>query len=295
MMSNLESIQEKHMCKISKYVEKTADGKYIGLIYKRTLVKEDCPDNGKVYVGATTDPKGRDSNWRKKNSHTYGGKKITEARTLYPDLDNWASEYIETVEAETPEELSKLLEEREDYWINELDAIENGFNTYTNKNRVFTPEHCANISQHHQNNLTAETRAKISLSLKGRKLSDETKKKISKANSGKQRTPEQKAAQSERMKGHEPVAASEGLKKFIEEHGHGPTLGIKLSDEARAHMKAAKQKSGIDTIATYPDGSEVEYPTMLDAAKATGHNVGSVSNNIKSGGITMKGYKFRKA
>ena len=50
MMSNLESIQEKHMCKISKYVEKTADGKYIGRIYKRTLVKEDCPDNGKVYV-----------------------------------------------------------------------------------------------------------------------------------------------------------------------------------------------------------------------------------------------------
>ena len=41
-------------------------------------------------------------------------------------------------------------------------------------------------------------------------------------------------------------------------------------------------------------GERQEYPTMLDAAKGIGHNVGSVANAVKSGGITKKGYKFEK-
>ncbi len=280
------------MARISKNVEKS-NGKYVGYIYGRQLVAPG-PDKGKWYVGETTDKKGRESNWKKTHNESYGGQKITEARKTYSNIDTeWCTEWLERVEADSKEDLSKLLDECEDSWMVKKDSVKNGFNDYKNSGRHFSDEHRKNISKGHRNYQTDETKEKIRQATLGKKHTAETKQKISDGNKGKKRTPEQKAAQSTRMKGKEPVAASEGLRKYIEEHGHGPTKGVKQSPEARANMKAAQQTRGKDTIATFPDGHEKRFSTMLDAAKATGHNIGSVGNCVKSGGTTKKGYKFR--
>lgn len=281
------------MARISKYVEITPEGKYVGYIYGRELIASGN-DNGKWYVGATTNKKGRESNWRKRNNISYGGKKITEARRTYSDVDkDWSSTILERIVADTEDLLSRLLDEHEDDWMDTKDSVRNGFNDYKNCERHFSEEHRANISKNHRDYQTEETRKKLSEANKGHVVSEETKQKISEGNTGKVRTPEQRSAQSERMKGQVPVAATAAAKEWVKQNGaYWKTHPI--SDETKAKMKAVHQERGITVIATFPDGTEHEYPTMLDAAKATGHNIGSVDNCVKRGGTTKDNFKFRK-
>lgn len=281
------------MARISKYVEITPDGKYVGHIYGRELIAPGS-DNGKWYVGETTDPNGRDANWRKSNNRNYGGKKITEARRLYSDLVNdWRTTELERIEADSKEELSRLIDKREDWWMDAKDSVRNGFNDYKNSERHFSEEHCANIRKTHRDYQTEATKKKLSEANMGHIVSDETRKKISAGNTGKVRTPEQKAAQSERMKGQVPVAATAAAKEWVKQNGGGYWKNHPIPQETKDKMKAVQQERGIAVIATFPDGTEHEYPTMLDAAKATGHNIGSVDNCVKHGGITKKNFKFR--
>lgn len=77
---------------------------------------------------------------------------------------------------------------------------------------------------------------------KQRVVSEETKAKISVSNKGKTRTAEQKRASSERLKGKVPEAANEGAKKWHKKNGGSYWKGKKMSDEAKAYMKAAQQK-----------------------------------------------------
>lgn len=281
------------MARISKYVERTPEGKYVGYIYDRELIRE-CIEKGKHYVGATTDKNGRDSNWRKRNNKSYGGKKITEARRTYSDVDkDWSSTILERIEADSKEELSRLLDKREDDWMDCLDSVKNGFNDYKNSERHFSDEHKANISRNHRDYQTEDTKKKLSEANKGHVVSEETKQKISEGNTGKVRTPEQRSAQSERMKGQVPVAATAAAKEWVKQNGaYWKTHPI--SDETKAKMKAVHQERGTTVIATFPDGTEHEYPTMLDAAKDTNHNVGSIDNCVKRGGTTKDNFKFRK-
>lgn len=282
------------MAKISKYVEKTPEGKYVGYIYGRELVAPGN-DNGKWYVGATTEKNGRESNWRKKNNKSYGGKKITEARRTYSDVDkDWSSVVLERIEADTEDILSQLLDEREDDWMDVKDSVNNGFNDYKNCERHFSKEHCANISKNHRDYQTEETKKKLSEANMGHIVSEETKQKISEGNTGKVRTPKQRSAQSERMKGQVPVAATEAAKEWVKQNGGGYWSNHPISDETKAKMKAVQQERGTAVIATFLDGTEHDYPTMLDAAKDTNHNVGSIDNCVKRGGTTKDNFKFRK-
>lgn len=98
---------------------------------------------------------------------------------------------------------------------------------------------------------------------------------------------------SARMKGKVPEAAIAGAKEWVKQNG-GYWKTHPISDEAKAKMKAAKQASGTDCVATFPDGHEETFPTMLDAAKATGLNAGSVKYSIDHNSTTYNGYKFRK-
>lgn len=281
------------MARISKQVEITPEGKYVGHIYGRELIVPG-DDYGKWYVGETTDLNGRDKNWLKESNQNYGGKKITEARKLYSDfLNDWNTIELERIEADSKEELSRLIDEREDWWIDAKDSLRNGFNEYKNSERHFSKAHKANISRNHRKYQSLATRKKLSEANKGHAVSNETKQKISEGNTGKVRTPEQRSAQSERMKGTTPTAATAGAKEWVKQNGaYWKTHPI--PGETKTKMKAAQQERGTAVIATFPDGTEHDYPTMLDAAKATGHNIGSVDNCVKRGGTTKKNFKFRK-
>lgn len=280
---------------MSKNPKINEDGKYEGVIYKYTN-----KTTSKPYVGETDNEESRRKSWNRRSDSAYGGKKIKEARQTYgTSEDAWDYEVLEKILSDTHEDQLNQLTEREEYWIRKEDAVENGYNNSYgkgNKGIKFDPERAKRCGdsmrgKHH----TPEAKEKISKALTGRKSSDETKQKISQKLKGIRRTPEQRKAMSEARKGKVPLAAKEGADKWREENGGSYWKGRKMSTEARAKMKSIQQGKGTSCVATFPDGHEENYNTMLDAAKATGHNVGSVASAIKTDGITKNGYKFRKS
>ena len=89
------------------------------------------------------------------------------------------------------------------------------------------------------------------------------------------------------------MAATEAAKEWVKQNG-SYWKNHPIPDEAKANMKKAQQLRGTDCIATFPDGHEEAFPTMLDAANATGLNVGSVKYSIDHNSTTRNGIKFRK-
>lgn len=275
--------------------------KYEGVIYKRTLIapqSKGTTDYGKIYIGQTDNMAERNTNWEKSKNQNYGGRKITEARKKYGvGKDAWKTEILEKVFADTQRDLKKKLQTKETEYITKYNSVENGFNgSYGNgmQGMQHTDSSKEKIKKHHRHYQTNKTKKKISKSQKGKKVSFATREKIRIANTGKKRSLEQRAAMSNSRKGKEPLAASQGLKAYCAQHGHGPTKGITQSPEARLNMKKAQQARGINTIVLFPDGTEKIFPTMLDAAKAAGVGVGSVFHCIKSGGKTKNGFQFRQ-
>ena len=106
-----------------------------------------------------------------------------------------------------------------------------------------------------------------------------------------------KQAQSKRLKGIEPKAASEAAKAWREQNGGNYWTGKKMSSEAKANMSAAQRKRAITIKAHYPDGGEKIFETMLDAATELGIGTGSIHNNLKHSSPDFKtkgGYWFEK-
>ena len=278
---------------MSKHPEKTEDGKYRGVIYERHNKATD-----QSYVGKTDNEKIRKQSWNNKGSRSYGGKKIMEARKEYgTGPDAWDYNVLEEIFSDTHEELDAKLKERETHWIREKDTVENGYNhSYGDGNLGIEYDEerrkqCGNAmrGKHH----TEETKAILRQKNKGVPRPDEVKAKISRATKGLKRTEAQKQAQSARQKGKVPVAATEAAKEWVKQNG-SYWKNHPIPDEAKANMKKAQQLRGTDCIATFPDGSEKTFPTMLDAANATGLNVGSVKYSIDHNSTTRNGFKFRK-
>ena len=286
-------MKEKINFQENKSAHQSSGGLLSGVIYRYTL-KTPGIDCGKVYIGHTMHEHQRKRQWNNLHNSRYGGDKIQNARAKY-GVKDWNYDVLEALTAATEEDLRAKLRQRETYWITKEFADTNGFNSCKGsgmQGKHHTAHSKQLISQNHRSYQTANAKTKISSSMKGRVVSQATKSKISAGNKGKKRTPAQNQAQSKRLKGIEPKAASAGLQAYIQKNGHGPTLGIKQSVQARANMKKAQQSRGTITYAIFPDAHEEQFPTMLDAAKATGHMVGSVANAIKSGGKTKKGFKF---
>jgi len=278
---------------MSKHPEKTEDGQYRGVIYERHNKATD-----QSYVGKTDNEKIRKQSWNNKGSRSYGGKKIMEARKEYgTGPDAWDYNVLEEIFSDTHEELDAKLKERETHWIREKDSVENGYNhsygdgnlgiEYDEERRKLCGDSMR--GKHH----SEETKALLSAKGKGRHHTDEAKAKISKKLKGLKRTEAQKQAQSARQKGKVPVAATAAAKEWVKQNG-SYWKNHPLPDSARANMKKAQQERGTDCVATFPDGHEETFPTMLDAANATGLNVGSVKYSIDHNSLTKNGFKFRK-
>ena len=193
---------------------------------------------------------------------------------------------------------SKLFE-LEEYYIKRYNTREEGFNKSSagtgNKDNSPSEETRRKIGEKSKGRIhTEETKKKISESNLGRHHTDIAKQKISLGNSGKQRTEAMREAQSQRMKGIEPKAASEAAKKWRESNGGGYWSDHKIPDSVKANMKKAQQKRGKAVRAVAPDGSWKDYTTMLDAATELGMNAGSIANNLKSKGVCNNGYTFRE-
>lgn len=93
-----------------------------GIIYCYT-----SPSN-KKYVGQTYEESRRRSRWKNLKYKYGGGLKLENARKKYGP-ENFTYTVLETVFAETKKELVKLLDDREIFWISELDTYKNGYNS----------------------------------------------------------------------------------------------------------------------------------------------------------------------
>ena len=273
--------------------EKTPDGKYRGVVYCRTLKK-----TGEPYVGETDNELIRKRSWDNSGSVSYGGTKIMKARSdngVGPDI--WDYEVLEEIILDSHDELVKMLLERQTYWIKEKNAVEKGFNGSYGDGMLgikHTAESREKISKNHRKYQSEETKKILSQKMAGRTVSQETRDKISAGNRGKKRTPEQRAAESARMKGKVPQAATDGAKEWVKKNGGGYWKNHVISDTAKANMKAAQQKRGQKIQAEFPDGHFEAFNTMLDAAKGTKHLVGSVYYAALMGSVTRQGFKFTK-
>ena len=139
---------------------------YTGIIYKYTS------PSGKIYIGQTTREKARRREFLDIN-RLYAGKAINNARLKY-GTKAFTYEVLLTLRASSKEELSKLLNYNEKYFINLFHSNINGYNiTDGGTSGIIGYTH------------TEETKIKIAKSIRGRKHSEETKRKIKEANIGK--------------------------------------------------------------------------------------------------------------
>ena len=262
-----------------------------GIVYR--YVNTTAGDEyGWSYVGNTMDETTRRRSWNNHGNKNYGGAKINEARQKF-GLGNFRYEVLARLYSDNKEDLQRQLNAIEGKFIDSLDSINNGYNTSAggtgNKGVNFSATHRANIGAASKGRIHSDvTKQKISDKMKGRKVKDSTKAKISAGNKGKKRSPAQNAAQSKRMKGQTPIAATAGAKAWVANNGGGYWKNHTISDAAKANMKAAQHRRARKIKAIYSDGSEKIYDTMLDAAKSNGLNVGSVSYLTKYGGISRK-------
>ena len=279
---------------MSKHPEITLDGRYRGVIYEYANIKTDMS-----YIGKTDNEKVRRHSWNNTSNKAYGGKKLSDARATHGiGTEVWKYEVLEEIFSDTQEGLNAKLKERETYWIREKDSVVNGYNgAYGDGNLgvKFSKARAAKCGdsmrgKHH----SEKTKALISAKGKGRRHTEESRALISQKLRGQKRTEAQKKAQSERQKGIVPVAATAGAKEWVKRNGGGYWKNHPIPDAARANMKKTQQLRGTDCTATFPDGHTESFPTMLDAAKATGLNVGSVKYSIEHNSITRNGFKFRK-
>ena len=267
-----------------------SNGVYEGVVYAYTL--KEGPDAGKCYVGCTLDEQTRIMKWKNPNTKNYGGAKLEEARKIYKP-DDFDYKVLERLQGTDAKALRKLLEEREEHYIEKFDSVDNGYNTSKggtgNKGRQWTPEQIEKmkhpVGQFHH---SEETKQKLSQINKGKKHSQETVEKIKAKITGIKRTPEQRQAQSLRQKG----------RKFSDEARKNMSkakLGKKhpISEQGLANINAHRFRRKV--IVTDAGGNTKEFESMKAAGEAYGYAPGSVAHYIKTGNKTKENLTFKLA
>lgn len=263
-----------------------------GIIYRYVLQCNDPDNNGKCYVGETPNENKRRKSWKRPNGGNYAGKKLKEARAKW-SIEHWKYEVLERFTVNSTEEYRTKSEELETKWIKHFNSYENGFNSNRggkgNKGVKFDEERCKQNGDNRRGKPQPRESVERGLAKrKGYHHSEETCAAIGKGNKGKKRTDEQRAAQSQRMKGVEPKAATAGAKEWHKKHPGGYWGEHTITDEMRANMKEAQQKKGKKIKATLKDGAVICFPTMLDAAKHFDMGVGSISHFLQTGNLSEK-------
>lgn len=280
-------------------ITKSSDGKFRGIIYQYKLLVKD-ENEGYLYIGKTNHEKTRRQNWNKPNNKNYGGARITEARMKYGVKvgEVWEYSVLEVLCDADLDTLVAQLKEREKHWIRERDSVEHGFNTAFGEGNagIKYPKGSRKKAERGDFHHTPETIERLKQTSTGRKKSEEEKLKIGQGNRGKKRTMAMRQRQSERMRGVEPVAASEGAKKWREKNGGGYWKGKTMNDEARENMKKAKRKIARPVIAHYPGGDVKCFSSLVDCYNETGVAPGSITSNLRTGGKgrTKSGFWFEE-
>lgn len=271
-----------------------------GVIYRYVLRCDDPEYDGKCYVGETPHEKKRRASWRRPRGYNYAGKKLIDARAKW-GIDCWDYEVLERFTVYSDEEYDKKSEELETKWIAHFNSYENGFNGNRggkgNKGVKFDD------ARRKQNGLNRkgkpQPRESIERGLakrKGYHHSPETCEAIGKGNKGKKRTDEHRAKQSERMKGKEPKAATEGARKWRESNPGGWWANHPIDPQSVEKRKFTVRNNSQRIKVTDNNGNVTCYLCQTDASVATGLKDGSINYalNKTNGEHRQSGYRFER-
>lgn len=142
--------------------------KFEGIVYAHKLNA-----TNEYYVGETTNEELRMSVWNSQKS-SYGGQKIKKAREEFGIDDSiWSYAVLETVTADSKEELDAKLKERESHWIKTLDSVEHGFNAnYGGRGMTglaLTQEHKKKIGKANSRKITVQFDDKLPMDFQSQK------------------------------------------------------------------------------------------------------------------------------
>lgn len=181
------------------------------MVYEGRIYRIDNLDNGNFYIGQT-----RMTLSKRFNDHKSEARRGKVKVTLYNamrkyGIDMFTMEDVEVLRAPTKEELTRLLNDSEIYYISTLRPPYNeapGGLGHTgvqwteerreNFKRLMTGENNPNYGK----SLSDETKEKLSASLKGRIISEETRKKTSLTMTGVPKSDETRKRMSDAQKGH---------------------------------------------------------------------------------------------
>lgn len=185
--------------------------------------------NGKKYIGQTTEERRRHNRFLRPQAlytSRNGGilSYIDKARQKY-GISNFEYEVLQRVTCETLQELESKLNELEEYYIQEYNTYESGYNSTSGG------EGCLNRI------VSEETRLKISKTLMGHSISEETRLKMS-------------ASYVNNRKG---TKHSEESKKLMSQNRHGKCCG-----NENGHSKAV-------LCYTKEDEFVAEFECMVEA------------------------------
>ncbi|GEM_PF-2072852 len=270
-----------------------------GVVYYHRCTNDNPDLNGKYYVGVTPDEKTRLQKWNYWKNPQYAGKKLQNARNLTVPED-WEYSVIEQKEFSNKDDYDLWAKEKESEYIEKYDSFYHGFNGNKGGTGMcsdgFTPELRARIGKTSKGRkMPPESVAKRAAKLRGRKNTPETIEKMKNAPRP-PRTPEQRAAQSARMKGKNPVAATEAAKKWQAENPGGWWSKHPILPESIEKRKITVREKAQRIKVTDSNNVETCYSCQTDAAKATGVADGSIKyalDNTK--GLHAKsGYRFER-
>lgn len=270
------------------------------IVYRHQCLKPG-PYYGQNYVGVTLDDETRRRKWDQMTNVKYGGKKVTEARNFADKKTDWSYVVHENIIfTGTWEEIEKFCDQLETKYIALFDSYEHGLNGNRGGKGMcsdgFTPELRARIGKTSKGRkMPPESVAKRAAKLRGRKNTPETIEKMKNAPRP-PRTPEQRVAQSARMKGKNPVAATEAAKKWQAENPGGWWSKHPILPESIEKRKITVREKAQRIKVTDSNNVETCYSCQTDAAKATGVADGSIKyalDNTK--GLHAKsGYRFER-
>ena len=180
------------------------------MVYEGRIYRIDNLDNGNFYIGQT-----RMTLSKRFTDHKSEARRGKVMVTLYNAMrkygvDMFTMEDVEVLQAETKEELVRLLNEREIHYISTLTPPYNEAPGGLGHTGVqWTEERRANFKRlmSGENNpnygkpLSAETKEKLSASLKGRVINDEARKKTSLTMKGVPKSDETRKRMSDARKG----------------------------------------------------------------------------------------------
>lgn len=225
------------------------------MLYEGRIYRIDNLDNGNFYIGQT-----RMTLSKRFTDHKSEARRGQVMVTLYNAMrkygvDMFTIEDVEVLQAATKEELVRLLNDREIYYISTLKPPYNeapGGLGHTgvlwteerreNFKRLMSGENNHNYGKH----LSDDTKEKLSASLKGRIISEESRKKTSETMKGVPKSEETRRKMAEAQKGHK-MAKGKDSKKAIAIHQFDKDGNFvkEFGSIADAANELACQRSGI--------------------------------------------------